>query len=90
MRISKTITAIIDDISIAQENHEAYMEYQTFFKGNHGEPMNVLSFTSHPVLLGVQGRLATLRKTLKRLFRSHITGVTLVIVTGYIIGRALE
>jgi hypothetical protein len=86
----KTITAIIDDLSNARETAEAYNEYVTIFQGYRGEPASVLEYTIHPVWIGVKGLVRISTQIGKRLFTSHIVGICLVIVIGYILGRIVE
>ena len=86
----KTITAIIDDLSNARETAEAYNEYVTIFQGYRGEPASVLEYTIHPVWIGVKGLVTISTQIGKRLFTSHIVGICLVIMIGYILGRILK
>ena len=90
MNISKTITAIIDDLSNARETAEAYNEYVTIFQGYRGEPASVLEYTTHPLWIGVKGLVRISTQIGKRLFTSHLVGICLVIVIGYILGRIMK
>jgi hypothetical protein len=90
MNVSKTITAIIDDLSNARETTEAYNEYVTIFQGYRGEPASVLEYTTHPLWIGVKGLVTISTQIGKRLFTSHLIGICLVIVIGYILGRIMK
>jgi len=90
MNVSKTITAIIDDLSNARETAEAYNEYVTIFQGYRGEPVSILEYTTHPIWIGVKGLVRISTQIGKRLFTSHLIGICLVIVIGYILGRSIE
>ena len=90
MNVSKTITAIIDDLSNARETAEAYNEYVRIFQGYRGEPASVLEYTTHPIWIGVKGLVRISTQIGKRLFTSHLIGICLVIVIGYILGRIMK
>ena len=90
MNVSKTITAIIDDLSNARETAEAYNEYVRIFQGYRGEPASVLEYTTHPLWIGVKGLVRISTQIGKRLFTSHLIGICLVIVIGYILGRIMK
>lgn len=90
MNVSKMVTAIIDDLSNARETAEAYNEYVTIFQGYRGEPVSILEYTTHPIWIGVKGLVAISTQIGKRLFTSHLVGICLVIVIGYILGRIVE
>ena len=90
MNIGKMVTAIIDDLSNARETAEAYNEYVTIFQGYRGEPASVLEYTTHPIWIGVKGLVAISTQIGKRLFTSHLVGICLVIVIGYILGRIMK
>ena len=90
MNVSKTITAIIDDLSNARETAEAYNEYVRIFQGYRGEPASVLEYTTHPLWIGVKGLVTISTQIGKRLFTSHLIGICLVIVIGYILGRIMK
>ena len=90
MNVSKTITAIIDDLSNARETAEAYNEYVRIFQGYRGEPASVLEYTTHPLWIGVKGLVTISTQIGKRLFTSHLVGICLVIVIGYILGRIMK
>ena len=90
MNVSKTITAIIDDLSNARETAEAYNEYVRIFQGYRGEPASVLEYTTHPLWIGVKGLVRISTQIGKRLFTSHLVGICLVIVIGYILGRIMK
>ena len=90
MNVSKMVTAIIDDLSKARETAEAYNEYVTIFQGYRGEPVSILEYTTHPLWIGVKGLVTISTQIGKRLFTSHLVGICLVIVIGYILGRIIE
>ena len=90
MNIGKMVTAIIDDLSNARETAEAYNEYVTIFQGYRGEPASVLEYTTHPLWIGVKGLVRISTQIGKRLFTSHLVGICLVIVIGYILGRIMK
>ena len=90
MNIGKMVTAIIDDLSNARETVEAYNEYVTIFQGYRGEPASVLEYTTHPLWIGVKGLVRISTQIGKRLFTSHLVGICLVIVIGYILGRIMK
>jgi Zn-dependent M32 family carboxypeptidase len=90
MNISKMVTAIIDDLSNARETAEAYNEYVRIFQGYRGEPASVLEYTTHPIWIGVKGLVRISTQIGKRLFTSHLVGICLVIVIGYILGRIMK
>ena len=90
MNVSKMVTAIIDDLSNARETAEAYNEYVTIFQGYRGEPASVLEYTTHPLWIGVKGLVRISTQIGKRLFTSHLIGICLVIVIGYILGRIMK
>ena len=90
MNIGKMVTAIIDDLSNARETAEAYNEYVTIFQGYRGEPASVLEYTTHPIWIGVKGLVRISTQIGKRLFTSHLVGICLVIVIGYILGRIMK
>ena len=90
MNVSKMVTAIIDDLSNARETAEAYNEYVTIFQGYRGEPASVLEYTTHPIWIGVKGLVRISTQIGKRLFTSHLVGICLVIVIGYILGRIMK
>ena len=90
MNVSKTITAIIDDLSNARETAEAYNEYVRIFQGYRGEPVSILEYTTHPLWIGVKGLVRISTQIGKRLFTSHLIGICLVIVIGYILGRIMK
>jgi hypothetical protein len=90
MNVSKMVTAIIDDLSNARETAEAYNEYVTIFQGYRGEPASVLEYTTHPLWIGVKGLVTISTQIGKRLFTSHLIGICLVIVIGYILGRIMK
>ena len=90
MNVSKMVTAIIDDLSNARETAEAYNEYVRIFQGYRGEPASVLEYTTHPLWIGVKGLVTISTQIGKRLFTSHLVGICLVIVIGYILGRIMK
>ena len=90
MNVSKMVTAIIDDLSNARETAEAYNEYVRIFQGYRGEPASVLEYTTHPIWIGVKGLVRISTQIGKRLFTSHLIGICLVIVIGYILGRIMK
>ena len=90
MNIGKMVTAIIDDLSNARETAEAYNEYVRIFQGYRGEPASVLEYTTHPIWIGVKGLVRISTQIGKRLFTSHLIGICLVIVIGYILGRIMK
>jgi Zn-dependent M32 family carboxypeptidase len=90
MNVSKMVTAIIDDLSNARETAEAYNEYVRIFQGYRGEPASVLEYTTHPLWIGVKGLVRISTQIGKRLFTSHLVGICLVIVIGYILGRIMK
>ena len=90
MNIGKMVTAIIDDLSNARETAEAYNEYVTIFQGYRGEPVSVLEYTTHPIWIGVKGLVRISTQIGKRVFTSHLVGICLVIVIGYILGRIMK
>ena len=90
MNIGKMVTAIIDDLSNARETAEAYNEYVRIFQGYRGEPASVLEYTTHPIWIGVKGLVTISTQIGKRLFTSHLVGICLVIVIGYILGRIMK
>ena len=90
MNIGKMVTAIIDDLSNARETAEAYNEYVRIFQGYRGEPVSVLEYTTHPIWIGVKGLVRISTQIGKRLFTSHLIGICLVIVIGYILGRIMK
>ena len=90
MNIGKMVTAIIDDLSKARETAEAYNEYVTIFQGYRGEPASVLEYTTHPIWIGVKGLVRISTQIGKRVFTSHLIGICLVIVIGYILGRIMK
>jgi Zn-dependent M32 family carboxypeptidase len=90
MNIGKMVTAIIDDLSNARETAEAYNEYVRIFQGYRGEPASVLEYTTHPLWIGVKGLVRISTQIGKRLFTSHLVGICLVIVIGYILGRIMK
>ena len=90
MNIGKMVTAIIDDLSNARETAEAYNEYVRIFQGYRGEPASVLEYTTHPIWIGVKGLVRISTQIGKRLFTSHLVGICLVIVIGYILGRIMK
>ena len=90
MNIGKMVTAIIDDLSKARETAEAYNEYVRIFQGYRGEPASVLEYTTHPIWIGVKGLVAISTQIGKRVFTSHLIGICLVIVIGYILGRIMK
>jgi hypothetical protein len=90
MNIGKMVTAIIDDLSNARETAEAYNEYVRIFQGYRGEPASVLEYTTHPLWIGVKGLVTISTQIGKRLFTSHLIGICLVIVIGYILGRIMK
>ena len=90
MNVSKMVTAIIDDLSNARETAEAYNEYVRIFQGYRGEPVSILEYTTHPIWIGVKGLVRISTQIGKRLFTSHLIGICLVIVIGYILGRIMK
>ena len=90
MNIGKMVTAIIDDLSNARETAEAYNEYVRIFQACRGEPASVLEYTTHPIWIGVKGLVTISTQIGKRLFTSHLVGICLVIVIGYILGRIMK
>ena len=90
MNIGKMVTAIIDDLSNARETAEAYNEYVRIFQGYRGEPVSILEYTTHPIWIGVKGLVRISTQIGKRLFTSHLVGICLVIVIGYILGRIMK
>ena len=90
MNIGKMVTAIIDDLSNARETAEAYNEYVRIFQGYRGEPASVLEYTTHPLWIGVKGLVTISTQIGKRVFTSHLIGICLVIVIGYILGRIMK
>ena len=90
MNVSKMVTAIIDDLSNARETAKAYNEYVTIFQGYRGEPVSILEYTTHPIWIGVKGLVRISTQIGKRVFTSHLVGICLVIVIGYILERIVE
>jgi hypothetical protein len=83
MNVSKMVTAIIDDLSNTRET-------ATIFQGYRGEPVSILEYTTHPIWIGVKGLVRISTQIGKRVFTSHLIGICLVIVIGYILGRIMK
>jgi len=49
-----------------------------------------LEYTTHPIWIGVKGLVRISTQIGKRVFTSHLVGICLVIVIGYILGRIVE